>query len=425
MLLNETLQADWYDGQRSVTQLALHRIAITTIEANAFNTVGLRRLKHLLIMRNPLHIHTYHPAMFMGIQASLTELYIDEQSPRAERRLPTNLLQPLNQTLEEFSFVGDMGMGPALTNLFGCSKMPMLLAIRIICQIPSIRFIAADNFTGLPVIEQLLLTFCGIETIDRGTFDQISDTLLRIELRGNYFIQLNLNAFVLFLDKSPTIATNQRKRLAFRVPARPTTIACSMEFYRIRNATLISFHYTWDALLGMLCKQNVHRWYADDFLMIVHPLRWNLKHDGIYKYAMPRFHINFNAADRTFDIIQFNRDNYRLVMWPIDRKASLENDSAVTTAKCHRSNRTMDTIVVADFNSSLIAACIIHISMHKESVPLNCRTIRLVSEGIVEKSAFAFNWLYFGMAVGVAIAGASILIVICSLRTSNAANGED
>lgn len=398
-LPNETLSVGWYNGQKLVIYLYFIWIAIATIEPNAFNAPAFSQLQ-LLEIENLIHIVDYRVDTFNGLR-KLNGLRIVEMT-ESEQKLPEGLLQPLHARLKQFFYEGDIGEAPVLTNLFGTTKLLALKFILTDCRRKSMyQTIAAANFTGLSSIHELSLCWCGIETIEIGAFDRIAKTLIAVYLHGNQFLQFDLSRFRCFLDERPRNSKLLPRYLIFYQPPDPQ-YSCSFEFYRIRNATMISLHYSSRRYEYLLCENDIHKLSRseNDRQQIIHPQRWRLNHAEVYKYAFRKFQMHFNVAKRSLSIRQFDPDSYRLVWWTIREKTMIECRTTKwlrANVKCQRRNRTIETIDIPQFGNDVTraAVCIIHISMWKQSVPLHCRTIRLTRA----TDDYEFSWMHQAMLI--------------------------
>lgn len=395
------------------------RAAIAIIEPKAFDSPGLRSLLQLIILRNRVHIVQYHWGIFAGLN-ELFYLYIDERKSVCHENMPENLLWPMRAHLRKFMYLGDMGNGPVLTDLFGRKPLPVLTLARVYCYRRMIRSISAANFTGLPAIVDLGVDNCGVESIEIGAFDQIVDTLTDLYLLNNPLTRLNLNSFRKFLNTWPLNVL--RKRLDFHYEWF-TAITCSMEFYRVRNATLISFGYSYESIVVMLCDNDIHKLDRNSkrHEQIVHPLRWHLQHDLVPVYTFRKFHFEYVTIEQTLKVLQSYSDDYHLLVWVIREHALLEADVASITwfrkrIRCQKRNRWVEYFKITEFDvdSELIAACVIHISMRKQSVPLHCITIR--RDSYVVGDDFIFNWLLFA---GALVAEIAVLAVIWKRISKN------
>lgn len=416
-LPTKTLSTNWYDGSRQISYLYFDWMNITVIEANAFKCRAFRQLRQLTI-RNALHIIEYHAGMFNGLQElmALDVIEVDQRSGP----MPEELLETLFECLEHFQYAGDIGNEPVLTNIFGGTELLSLRIIGIDCHGTStFRLIAAENFTGLPAVIHLALFECGIETVGVGAFDQIAETLLILELKENPLLELSLSQFRRFFDRR----LNDAKYLVISPPG-GKMFDCSMEFYRIRNVSTISFRYDGQMFLDMRCENDVHQSDGPQ-RQIIQPLRWGLNHSFIQKYAFRAFQLHFDAVNQTLLISQHDPDAYRLFIWSIDSKTSHGKSKCPlnkwigANVRCEKRNQSTEAITIPKFknDSVLSAVCVIHISMWKQSLPLHCRIVRfsLEEENIYDDSTI--NWWYYTMAIFVAIIvliliGAAIIFLV-------------
>lgn len=398
ILPDRRLSAKWYNGQSPIAYLIFEQVDITVIEADAFNVPVFRQLQELTI-ENEVHLVEYSIGMFNGL-AKLIEITLRETLDSL-REWPANVLQPMQDHLRAFEYRGDIGTEPVLTNLFASVQLSSLRFFEIYCARYSLPRITADNFTGLVAIERFVLVDCGIEVIAKGTFDRMVNTLMKIDLLGNPFLRIETMHFRSFLRTRPRNTLLSRKGLILHWDDIEPYV-CSMAFYVLRNATIISFKYDANDLRSMMCVDDVHE--LDDLALqqqIVHPQRWHLQHSKVWKYAFKKFHIHFMALHQQLTIMQANSDDYRLFFWSIDQKMWDKGNKCpgstwiAANTLCRRHNRTVEIIRLPQFPAgSSIAACIIHISLRKESVPMHCITIH--QEAAIN---FTFNWLHFGLCL--------------------------
>lgn len=407
-LPNQTLPVKWYNGHEyRVEYLTFDGTEIIAIEAGAFDTPAFNYLLELNIM-NPLHIIEYTVGMFEGL-LHLVQLLIEEGADH--RSNPSlNLLQPLSNSLRWFIYEGDIGHSPVLNDLFGGNALVALTNIGVLCSGKSeLRVVAAANFTGLPSIRVISLSNCGIETIEPDAFHQVSHTLITLVLLENNLLQPSVHMFRVFLDKWTENAVNFKYLRICKIIEE--LCECTMAHYRVRNASMISFHYKLPDHDFDACRNDIHVM-SDEAMQqqqIIHPQRWHLNHSMVWKYVFPKFHVHFNAVNATLDVIQFDQDDhYRLLIRKIDHKTLVDQQKCPSTmwiasnVKCVRGTRLVENVIIPKFDDSndglsLIAACIIHISYRKQSLPLHCRTIAMPKQ----------NYDFFPLQI--------ILIYICLL----------
>lgn len=367
----------WYTGTIRITSLSFTRVQIIAIESNAFNAAVFAHLQNLGIYSS-LQIINYHSAMFNGLQ-QLFLLSLSDTHVRRTNQMQ-NFFQPLDKYLEQFLYTGCMGNGPVLTELFGRNELLRLNFINLSCRHESqLRLLAAQNFTGLLAVRFLIMTNCGIESIEIGAFDQICDTLEEINFNDNHLLKVNVDMFRTFLDKSLSNIEPLAKQFRFSSGVGHPHLNCTMEFYRLRNASLVSQL----SAVFMICRNDIHVM-DDSRQQIIHPQRWHLKHPVVYKYAVPKFQFHFDAAARTLRIMQSNFNHYRVLIWSINQRTSDGRCQLLqTNVKCHRKNRIIETIDIpeqSDSDQNLVAACVIHISLRKQSVPLHCVTMTMPTD---------------------------------------------
>lgn len=425
---NKTLSANWYDGEQPVQFLFLHAVEILVIEAYAFNATALNDLL-ILGISNLLHILDYHAGMFIGL-GQLKECMLTERAQRSHSVTGFFLL-PLQAELEVFVYTGDFGTGSMMNELFGGVEMELLEDISVTCLENRFHLISSENFTGLPVVEELRIAYCGIEVIDVGAFDRIVDTLQRLALVGNPLLQLNFDRFRLYLDKWNAITTKRSKHLQlYEDDTLP--FKCSMDFYRLRNASLISFKYHPERIRDLACKHDIHEedGGSQQSLQAIHPARLHLNHTGILKYTFPKFRLLYDAARRQLKVAQWtDADNYRLFIWAIGANTlPMQNASnedqwhcplpiwSTTNVGCQRRNRSEEVVIIPKFDdrfNDLIAVCVIHVSMPKQSVPLHCSTIR-VADRLASSNHF-FVVMFLVISVFVAIMAIFFMFWKCIL----------
>lgn len=401
----------WYTGQLRITYLDIH-VKIIAIGANAFSADALQYLKDLRI-NNTLHIIDYHPACFDGLRRLYT-LMIDEYSP-SPKNPSSNILKPCAKHLESFSYYGDIGSGSVLSTYFGGDQNLSALAfINNDCLgMSKLRMLTAANFTALSNIIWLTLTRCGIQSIELGTFDRIADTLTHLFLIGNPLNDLNVQQFRTFLDRWPKNCPDCEKSLRFSIRTR--ALNCTSQFYRLRNATIASFGYLHGSVKGLYCVNDVNASTSvQQQQQIIHIKRWHLEHGNFTKYALPKFQLRYNVTQSQFDIEQSEPDSYRLLFWAIDRQTMRKGCPSTTwittNAKCTRYNQSVQNVNMPGFpRARTIAACIIHISMRKESLPMHCSTIH-----IDIRDDFPLDWIDYVLFVIVCMA-ATLLSASCAL----------
>lgn len=377
-LPNRTITSNWYKGRLPIVYLIFYWIEIIAIEANAFAMPAFEKLAALDIY-NLLHIPNYYIGMFNGLLA-LEDLEVIGRLGE-QQHLHANLLRVFRATLIIFRFQGSVATESVLTNLFGSHELPILIEIRIIDGGFVRRSLAAANFTGLSALRFLICINFGIESIEIGAFDRILDNLMTIDLTQNPLHKIHLNPFRYYLDRMPK--RQSPKFLVFNWPNKMIPLNCTTEFYRIRNATIISFQYSANRSIDLDCLNDVHE--TIEGQQIIHPEHLHLNHHNISKYAVPKFNFDFNTTTRTLDVIQADSNGYRLFVWPINRTLAIGEGKCPSTewiqtnVKCERRHRINETIYLSQpkNDSDLVAVCIINISLRKQSVPLHCRTIRL------------------------------------------------
>lgn len=400
VLPNQTLPKHWYTGRKSVTHLYINWVALAIIEADAFIAVAFHALYDLRI-HNTIHIIQYQAYMFDGLKQLV--LLVLSELDTIYSPLPENFLQPMRGTMMEFEYYGDIGDEPVMSYLFGATRMPSLTSITIDCEYWStFRLIAAANFTGLTALRYLSMVRCGIDAIDANAFDGIAETLEALHLVGNRQLQLSPEQFRHFLD------TRSRSRSPkYLVLYRSTPFNCSIDFYRLRNATMISFHYDLIRSRFMQCAYDIHHFDENKYgpQQIIHLMRRHLNQPEIYKYTFRRFRMHLNATDRTLIICQGDSDKYRAFIWSINSTTAITGRSKCplkswiqSNINCQQRHRVIENIVLPQpgNTSDLLAVCIIHISAYKQSLPLHCRVIHS-SEML--RDDFTFNWLYCGAVI--------------------------
>lgn len=414
-----TILPGWYNGQKLIHHLNLYIVFITAIEPNSFDTRAFRQLRLLTIVSNNQKIF-YPVDIFNGLRELLV-LNIMSGFKTANSLLPANFLKPMARSLQTFKYIGSAGTYPILTDFFGGSKLMALTTIQMLCISTNFRTIVAANFTGMVAIQVLQLLRCGIESITSGAIDQIAETLTFFSLLQNPLLELNLDRFRGYLDSWPT---HFRKSISGKsLMAHSDTYLvpynCSHEFYRLRNATLISFHYQLSTIVRptrMLCKHDIHEPSEHDSncsQQIFHTQRCYPFLSNIYKYVFRAFQMRFDEEKRTLTISQCDLDAYRLLMWSINDSNSMGKLKCPpfswirANVHCQRRRQAIESIDILESTnrSDLIAACVIHISMWKQSVALHCRTIRV--ELAIDD--FTFNWLHYGIAM---LIGTSFLIAV-------------
>lgn len=405
----------------------MNAVAIAIIEADAFNVPAFEQLLGL-IMHNMLHLSEYHFNMFSGLQM-LNELCIFEFDNSVQNP-PSNWLQPLHEHLEYFVYDGDIGNESVLTHLFGGPPMMELKIIDISCWNRPLHMIAAANFTGLIAIDYLALIECGIQFIQKGTFDRMTATMTQINLSKNPLLKLSVTPFRMYLDRWPANVPSVVKTLVLYVLG-DEPLNCTRGLYRLRNITLIALEYNLDRFHDMHCVNDVHTDKVSH-QQTIHPDRWRLPHADVQKYAFRRFQLRYVAANRSVTVQQPKSSAYRLLVWPIGSEvASEQRCLSPMHVMCHRGNRAIETTFIPTFNKShqsdranLAAACVIYISLRKHSLPLHCITMHL--KELTMDDGFVFSWYYFGKGVitgYLIVVSVIIAVILCKQFLSGNCDG--
>lgn len=412
-LPNRTLPARWYNGNIRIYELNLDHVSIAIIEADAFDSPAFQKLKALRIT-NRIQIVDYRLGMLNSLP-TLAAISL-HQFNACHQTMPAHILEPVRQTLRVFSYGGDIGPEPILTNLFGNAPWWALSNIGIDGhRYLRNRLIAEANFTGLRAIAFLCLTQFGIEIIEPGAFNGIIDTLQHLVLMGNPLLELSVHSFRSFLDAWPSVKF-KFKELAFSHPQYKGVFNCSLEFYRVRNASAISFPHVSKRLAHMFCRNDVHDMDEEtrDLLQIVHSQRWHLNHSSFRKYAFPKRRLIYVVANRSMHVKQAMPDEYRLFMWSLNRSTLTQKskcpsaDWIISNVECQLRNHSIESMRIPEFvREDLVAACVIHISMRKQSLPMHCITIH-----IDETDDFSYNCMHYGLG---AMIGISIMTIVSIL----------
>lgn len=365
------MNAYWYPGRYSLNLLTIFRTAISVIEANAFDSLAFRKLHTLRILMNVMHIQTYRPEMLSGLHYLHQLIIYEASNPTA---FPVNFLAKIRMHLNHFAHFGFVLNSQSLTNLFGHQRLRIeMLDIDCNGVVGNTDFLARANFSALLLVKDLSVKDCGVEYIEPGTFDGMLRTLRYLHLVHNPFKRLDANAFTTYLDvPGPVI---------LHISSKEHPIECSMEFYELRNMSVISIGQgigrTLAFCVGSLRSEA--NWQPLRQRQSVHGARWHL--DSIF-YRFPKFILKFDASHgREVMVRQPINEPYRLLIWHIKR-AMAQGEKPYCPVMtdiyhCHRRHNRTETFALADDAVEFTIACVILMpSAYKKAIPLHCITIR-------------------------------------------------
>lgn len=357
---NQTLSENWFNGHHWIDQLRFEYVKIAVIEANAFNSKVFNRLLQLSFL-NLIHIIRIEPIIFQWL-IFLRDLSFEEKSV-AQDNFPPNVLLPLSKTLRNFSYTGRIGTKLVLTNLFGRHKMPHISHVYIDCYRSSdIRSISAPNFSGLSSIQELRINQCGLERIEAGTFDYIAETLYVVNLVDNPLTHVTWDAFRVYLDRRPLWTEPHRKFIFL-------SMRCNAAFYRLRNATFMSFGKS--NSLHCPSKAKDHLKFGSTPVCV-----------ELNSLARPIFQLKYLPDNHSVQIVQFDADPYRLFVWAMT-KGSLNKDKQKLPrhayARCRALHNRDEVMSLPTFaaDTNKIGVCVISLSYRKQSLPSHCITVRI------------------------------------------------
>lgn len=287
-------------------------------------------------------------------------------------------MQPLSRKLMAFTYI----KCPAhlqLTPFFGSVRMSNLKYIFMSSEgLNASRFLSADNFTGLPVIESISLHFFGIELILEHTFDFIGETLDRIYLSCNNIKHLTYTLFAIFLNSQ---CMNQK---ALSIVT--ADIECDCDFYELRNMSLIALKYPKslvDYLEFYTCRNEWPTIEKCPASQQIHSRSVCLELPYFELFAYPEF--NVHAVDDELIIETMAAVKYRLLIInhsTIEKRKSTKCPSkfwANQSVKCFQFSRLQSAIAINQtiWRSDLMTIYIIYVSAFNEVWPLHIRSMRI------------------------------------------------
>lgn len=186
------LTKNWYNGRHVVNWLQFKTGHLQSIHANAFDGPAFQALSNLLIFCRNSAVK-FHDGAFDQLK-SLVAL---EFGATKILRCPRDLFEPLRVAIGRIEYM----IWPSSVNMndmFGRNMFRMLKVLRIQnVDMPQTKFrrLAATNFTSFRRLKHLYLINCGIEVIDRHTFDGVGHTLSDIYLDKNRIKNVDVDMF--------------------------------------------------------------------------------------------------------------------------------------------------------------------------------------------------------------------------------------
>lgn len=194
---------EWYDGQEPLEYLAMKSCHIAAIHANAFNGHAFIRLSELSIDHNNAILHLNEGA-FMGLRRLLA---YDIAGTRVHN-VHTGLFDSMMTTISSINYKNCWPSDINLNEMFAVGYYRQLhrLSIRTLVTKMQNKFhrLAADNFTSLIVLANLVLFDCGIEVIDEHAFNRIGKTLKTLVLSRNRIVSVHLEMFRIAYEHQST-----------------------------------------------------------------------------------------------------------------------------------------------------------------------------------------------------------------------------
>lgn len=155
----EVIKENSFAGRslRWLDNLTLKNFRLFELTKKTFN--GLRILKHLQLEAMPIEV------------------------------IEKGILDSISQTLESLMIYYFGTYEVNLHNLTGCHELPKLKTLAI--SYSNVRKIEENSFSGLRAITSLHLANCQIDTVAKGAFDHIVDTIEIIDLRQNRLVEID------------------------------------------------------------------------------------------------------------------------------------------------------------------------------------------------------------------------------------------
>lgn len=172
--------------------LSIHAKQLKCIHANAFNGSALRDLLYLsiIIERDSVDISA---DAFQG----MSKLKFMQIKMKGVGNFPTGLFDPIASSISKmhlFIWPDSINLNEMFSN--EVYRMLKVMDIRHV-QLPQRKFLvlAATNFTAFRRVHRLILSDCGIETIQEHAFDAIARTLEFIYLGNNWIKRVTVAMF--------------------------------------------------------------------------------------------------------------------------------------------------------------------------------------------------------------------------------------
>lgn len=383
---NGRVTANWYDGHIDIYSLKIELDNVTVIEQNAFDTKAFRTISILVLVFKTLTIleagifNNFHSLDLADFKVAKNGLYVINPN--------SNIFQPIHKTIRFISL--PYYTGRHFNNLFGGIRLSRVLKIVVSHCFRYRRTLAAENFTGLTIINDLELNNCGIEVIREHAFDFVGETLAKLVLSNNRIKFLDFERISVFVQSRPRLVMmDQRKQLYIY----NNRIECTCDYYEMRNLTMISFGYSLFQDKRLTCtplKQNHRSHRVCDNLQVLHVDKLFLNHPTISIYTFPNIQIKFNATADILTVKQSKVRPYRLWIKSVHQPVNIGGNQCSNKAINYDSeNCLVLSNMIANINvqeyfqeSELVMFCVMYFSYQSPVLPLHCATVHKSSTKI-------------------------------------------
>lgn len=289
-----TLNRGWYTGSFSIKHVIIDNCPIQRIGPNAFQQIQLKDMTSLHLM-NMVNIESDNDMLnelkiFGGIylaNITICQFY-------------GAILMPLHNTMLEFECIGTNHF----TNfniLFGIRRKIRLKIVHY-KSVANLTILAASNFSGLPSIQKLIITHCGVEVIMDNAFDHLSMTLTNLDLAYNNLKTYSGHIFNYLIEYNTVMRSIPLRRLT------GNPLECNCDVYEAASLLMLVFgEYLIEyATILYVCAnqfllnrsepianielkcENVQNLYANKVCS-----EW--EHTNMYKIGHTRFSMKFDA----------------------------------------------------------------------------------------------------------------------------------
>lgn len=189
---NSSLQHDWYRAKQPIFGLNFDTCKPFQIYADSFTDDVFDQLRVLSF--NNIGRFEHRPGLFSGMPRLFRIYFVKTEIYHIQREL----FAPIRTYLSEAEFK-ELPSYLNLDKVFGVTKFLRLKLVKIE-DTQYLRTLAPTNFSGLTVVQELIMRNCGIEVILEKTFDYVSVTLTTLSLTHNKLKTLPTTIFNKLLE---------------------------------------------------------------------------------------------------------------------------------------------------------------------------------------------------------------------------------